>query len=121
MRTIATATLALLAMTAAASAHDWGQDRIDRRQSNQERRIEHGLRSGEITRSEYHRLQAEQARIRDMERQAKRDGYVDRYEARRIEAAQDSASRHIWQEKHDGQRRWHAGRRDESRWHRRWW
>ena len=41
-----------------------------------------------------------------MERLARRDGHIDRYEARRIEDAQDRASRHIYNEGHDGQRRW---------------
>ena len=41
-----------------------------------------------------------------MERWAKRDGYVSREEARRIENAQDAASRHIRREKHDGQTTW---------------
>jgi hypothetical protein len=41
-----------------------------------------------------------------MEAWAKRDGYVSRDEARRIEAAQDAASRHIYRESHDGQTAW---------------
>lgn len=116
MKTLAIAALSLAVLSSAAVAHDGRTDRIDQRQENQQRRIEHGLRSGEITRGEYHRLQAEQARIRDLERQAKRDGHVDRYEAYRIREAQRDASRHIWQEKHDGERRGYGGV-----WHRRWW
>ena len=38
-----------------------------------------------------------------MEADAKRDGYVSRSEARRIQAAQDEASRSIYRESHDGQ------------------
>ena len=41
-----------------------------------------------------------------MERWAKRDGHISREEARRIEQAQDQASRHIRREKHDGQTSW---------------
>ena len=113
MKTLTLATLALLAMTAAAAAHDTTQDRIDRREDRQERRIEQGVRSGEITRREYRQLESEQARIREMERRAKSDGHIDRREAAAIERAQDNASRHIRQEAHDGDRR--------GNWYRRWW
>jgi len=69
------------------------------------------VRSGEITRREAYRLEREQAHIRHMERNAKADGYVSHYERDRIRAAQNSASRHIHNEAHDGNRRWY----------RRWW
>ena len=96
---------ALLATTTIASA-DYSSSRgIDARQAEQERRIQQGVRSGDLTRGEYQRLEAEQARIRQIERQAKSDGYVSASERARISAAQNSASRHIYQEKHDGERR----------------
>lgn len=97
----ALAALAVLGLsTVAASA-----DTIDRRQSNQESRIQQGVRSGEINRWEYRKLETEQARIRDMERRAKADGYVSPHERAQIDRAQDAASRHIYQEKHDTDRR----------------
>lgn len=104
MKTLTVATLALVAMTVAAAAHD-AQNRIDRREANQESRIQQGVRSGEITRREYRQLESEQARIRSLERQAKRDGHIDRYEASTIKRAQNAASRHITQEKNDADRR----------------
>jgi uncharacterized membrane protein YebE (DUF533 family) len=105
MKTLTIAALALVAMTAGAAAYDARDARIDRRENIQENRIQQGVRSGEITRREHRQLEAEQARIRDMERQAKRDGHIDRREAAAIERAQDAASRHISQEKHDADRR----------------
>ena len=81
-------------------------DRIDNREARQAERINEGRRSGELTWLEAQRLRAEQARIHRMERWAKSDGYISREEARRIEQAQDAASRHIRQEKHDGQTTW---------------
>lgn len=113
MKTLTLATFALLAMTAGALAHDGTQNRIDRREYTQEQRIQQGVRSGEITRREYRQLEVEQARIREMERQAQRDGHIDRREAAAIDRAQDNARRHIWQEKHDADRR--------ANWNRRWW
>jgi hypothetical protein len=102
--------LAALTVVGATSA---SADEIDRRQANQERRIQEGVRNGEITRREYRQLEAEQARIRELERRAKADGRVDAREAAEIRRAQNDASRHISQESHDGERR--------GSWYRRWW
>jgi uncharacterized membrane protein YebE (DUF533 family) len=99
----------LVAATSIAQA-----DYIDRRQSNQAYRIEQGVRSGQLSRHETARLKAEQERIAAMERAAKRDGYVSPYERARINDAQNHASRHIYLDKHDGERRW-------RRWHRWSW
>jgi len=85
-------------------------DRIDERQFRQHHRIEDGIRSGALTWREASQLRAEQMRIGRMIRIARSDGYISPREAREIEAAQDTASRYIFAEKHDrdtrGQRRW---------------
>lgn len=114
MKTIAIAALSalsLMTLTNAASAYDWRENRIDARERNQEARIQRGVQSGQITRHERRHLEAEQARIRAMERNALRDGHIDRREAAGIRRAQNEASRHIYQESHDSQ----------TRWSRRWW
>lgn len=80
-------------------------DQIDRRQAKQAHRIEQGLRSGELTRFEALKLKSQQAYIRALERRAEADGRVTRAERARIRAAQDRASRAIYAEKHDGQKR----------------
>jgi hypothetical protein len=116
MKTLVAATAIVAALSTVAAAHS-STDRIDRRQAAQQRSIQEGVRSGEITRHELQRLQAEQGRIRELERRAERDGYVDRYERRRIEAAQDAARRHIAEERRDGERRGHRS----GAWERRWW
>ena len=120
--------VAIVAGPSLATAQDWSrssghggyqhrqadrQSEIDRRQDRQQHRIERGVRSGEITPSEHHRLQAEQARIRQLEANAKRDGHISRHEAEQIRRAQNDASRHIRHEKHDGDRRggWWGWRR----------
>ncbi len=95
--------LGLATMTTTASAYD-SQREIDHRQAVQEQRIQNARRSGELTRGEYVRLEAEQARIREMERRAQRDGHVDRREASEIRRAQNEASKHISQESHDSDR-----------------
>lgn len=89
-------------------------DRTDVRQAKQAQRINQGIRSGELTRSEVAKLQHQQAHIRALERSAERDGHISRYERARIEAAQNAASRSIYAEKHDRQDRQHR------HWKRRW-
>ena len=106
-RTVLVALAALTATAATASA-----DEIDRRQARQEQRIQEARRSGELTRREYVALEAEQSRIRDLERRAKADGYVSASERAQIRAAQNDASRHIRAESTDNERR--------GFW-RRWW
>jgi hypothetical protein len=107
MTRLALIVIALAASTTVASAQDYGRgDRIDAREAAQARRIEHARRSGELTWYEAMKLKAEQHRIRRMEAWARRDGSISRDEARRIEAAQDAAGRHIYRESHDGQTAW---------------
>ena len=93
---------------------------IDRRQATQAREIERGVRNGSLTANEAAQLRTEQARILEMERQAKADGRVTRDERQHIRDAQRQADAHIWQESHDRERngrghRWGAG------WGRGWW
>jgi biopolymer transport protein ExbB/TolQ len=99
--------LALIATTTAASAYDFGRrDRIDDRQAEQAWRIQQNRRHGNLTWLEKQRLLREQAQIRRMEADAKRDGYVSRGEYRRITEAQNEAARDIRRESHDRQKAW---------------
>jgi hypothetical protein len=102
--------LALAASTTAASAHDYYREgRIDDRRAVQEYKIQAARRSGELTRFEKSKLEYEQYRVRQMERQALRDGYINKWEARRIANAQDGAARDIYRQSHDGDTTWWAG------------
>jgi opacity protein-like surface antigen len=76
---------------------------IDQRQANQERRIDQGIASGQLTPREAARLDRQQDRIDRMENKAKADGVVTAKERARLHAAQDRASRNIAREKHDRQ------------------
>ena len=97
-----------LAVTTAASAAD--PRPIDRTQAWQQHQIEQNRRSGQLTLREQRALEAEQARIAEMERRALRDGHLTRREAAQIREAQRDAQHHINAESHDGQvnilRRW---------------
>ena len=78
---------------------------IDRRERYQQQRIRQGVRSGELTRRETARLEAEQGRIRGYELYAKSDGHVSAGERRRLDRMLDRSSRDIYRQKHDGQER----------------
>lgn len=131
-RMIATVTLAALttlAVTTGANAWGTSSSDIDRTQANQAARINQGLRDGSLTRREAEALAAEQRRIQALESAAKRDGVVTRGEQAAIKNAQENASRHIYQERHDSESRWSRWTRWGSRSHdysgyqapRRWW
>ena len=79
--------------------------RIDQRQANQERRIEQGEKSGQLTPREAARLRKGQAHIQTMENKAVADGKVTPKEREKIEQAQNRQSRKIHREKHDAQHR----------------
>jgi hypothetical protein len=80
-----------------------GEARVDARQARQEARIDQGIRSGSLTPHEARRLGREQAGIARAESRAEADAHLNRREARRLEARQDAASRHVRRQKQDGQ------------------
>jgi uncharacterized membrane protein YebE (DUF533 family) len=98
------AALALAALPALAFAQATpATPRIDQRQANQERRIEQGVRSGELTPHEAGKLERGQAKVRRMEARAKADGVVTAQERSQITREQDRQSKRIAHEKHDAQ------------------
>lgn len=78
---------------------------IDKRQHNQKKRIKQGVKSGELTGRETHRLIHQQAKTHRMERRAKADGHVTKKERIRLHRAENRASRNIYRQKHDRQKR----------------
>lgn len=79
--------------------------RVQRRQVNQQQRIKEGVRSGELTRREAVRMEARQARIQHDKKVAKSDGVVTPEERAKLNREQNAASRRIYREKHDAQKR----------------
>lgn len=88
-----------------AGHHHHRHGTINQRQHNQADRIKQGVRSGELTKSEARGVVKEQREIRQTERQYKSDGVLTRDERRDLRQQQNQASRHIYQEKHDGEKR----------------
>lgn len=101
---IAAIVAAAFALPSVALAQTASTPRIDKRQENQDKRIEQGVKSGELTKKEAARLEKGQARVQKMENKAMADGKMTKKEKARIEHAQDVQSKKIKREKHDKQK-----------------
>jgi hypothetical protein len=89
--------------------------RIDQRQVNQEKRIEQGAASGQLSPREQRRLKMEEARIARAEVRAKSDGTVTAKERKHLNTMENHESKAIAHEKHDRQRDMdHDGKRDHA-------
>ena len=77
--------------------------RIDQREANQERRIQEGVKSGQLTNREAAKLEKGQAKVKRMEAKAKADGVVTPKERAKITREQNKQSKRIAHEKHDAQ------------------
>jgi hypothetical protein len=78
---------------------------VNHRQHNQQVRIREGVKSGELTRRETHRLREEQRDVRQLERAYKSDGTLTRAERVDLHHEQNQAGRDIRRQKHDRQER----------------
>lgn len=78
---------------------------VNARERNQKERIGQGVRSGELTGKEAAGLVKEQHDIRKDERTAKADGTVTREERKDLHQEQNQASKNIYKQKHDAQKR----------------
>jgi len=76
---------------------------INQTQQTQEQRINQGIKSGEVTRKEAEKLEAEQAQIQRKKKVAKSDGTVTPKEKAKIKKKQKRASKKIHHHKHDAQ------------------
>ncbi|SHI62770.1 hypothetical protein SAMN02745146_1221 [Hymenobacter daecheongensis DSM 21074] len=91
------AALSLLASTAAFS-------QVAPR-ANDQARIRQGVRSGQLTRAEAARAQAQQADARHARQAARADGVVTPAERRVVRHEEKQADRVLYRQKHDGQTR----------------
>ncbi len=98
--TLSLASVAAFAQGASAPAATPG---IDKRQANQEQRIDQGIASGQLTKRETRKLEREQTAINKVEDKAKADGTVTPQERKKIHLMQDRASADIHHQKHDAQ------------------
>ena len=76
---------------------------LDKREANQQRRIDQGVKSGQLTPQESARLEKRQERLTAHENKAKSDGVVTKKERAHLQAEANRNSRVIAREKHDRQ------------------
>ncbi len=101
---IAAAVITACALPGLSLAQTTSTPRIDQRQENQQKRIDQGVKSGELNEKEARRLEKGQAKVQKMENKAMADGTMTNKEKARIEKAQDKQSKKINRETHDKQR-----------------
>jgi hypothetical protein len=73
------------------------------RNVNQEKRIQQGMASGQLTNHEAGKLQAGQAHVDHAEAHAAKNGHVSAAEQSHIQHAENVQSKHIYRQKHDAQ------------------
>ena len=113
MKRTSTLLVAVLAAFALPVLAQTSTPNIDQRQANQQKRIDQGVKSGELTGKEAARLEKGQERVQKMEDKAKADGKVTPRERERLQQAQGQESKKIYREKHDRQHdRNHDGKMD---------
>ena len=74
---------------------------INHREHNQERRINKGVRSGQLTRNETYHLRTDERNIRADKRADKASGHVTRADRRQLRHAENKTSRAIYRDKHN--------------------
>ena len=79
--------------------------RVTKRQIHQQQRIRQGVKSGELTKPEARRLEVREAKIQRDKKAAKSDGVVTRGERAKLNREQNRASRRIYRQKHDAQKK----------------
>ena len=77
--------------------------KLDQRQANQEKRIEQGVASGQLTPRETTRLEKREGKLQADKLNAKADGKVTAAERRKLQREANRDSRAIHRQKHDAQ------------------
>lgn len=97
--------LAMVAAVPAFADHQPRDAGINEKQHRLEQRLEHGRRSGDLTRHEYRRLAHELRLIARDEHAFLADGHLSARERHHLHARLDDVSRAMRYERHDAERR----------------
>ena len=95
--------LGLMAASTLATALPAAAQPVDRREMNQHRRIEQGIRSGQLNPREAYRLQMREHRVRMQEwrMRGRHGGMLNAHERMRLQHEENRNSRAIYRLKHD--------------------
>lgn len=105
MKSLKLTTLAVSLLIAGSVLAQTATPVVTQRQENQKERISQGVKSGELTKREAAKLRAEQRAIQAEKRMAKTDGTVTPAERAKLQRDQNRASRDIYRQKHDAQKK----------------
>lgn len=100
-KAVITFAIALSLGGGAAFAEGTDSPGIDQREQRQEQRIQQGIQSGALTQGEAARRQGQLDRIEAREEKMKEDGKLTRGERRRLHQQLDNSSRKIYRDKHN--------------------
>ena len=94
------------AIVSASVVGAYAQDKtpvVDQQEQNQEKRVEQGIKSGELTKGEAAHLEAQQGKIKvdEAKAKAKADGKVTAKERAKLKREQNRASRDVYRKKHN--------------------
>src|SRR4030067_2812883 len=95
---------ATVLMASALYAGPTDDPRIQKREQNQEKRIEQGVKSGELTPREAGRLERQQTKIKQDEERMKSDGKLTKKERMKLNREQDRASKRSYRDRNDKQK-----------------
>lgn len=109
MKTKALVTALALTMAGLAMAQT-ATPNLDKREANQQQRIDQGVASGQLNAKETNRLQKREAKLTADEAAAKADGTVTRAERRKLQREANRDSKAIRKQKHDAQTAASAGK-----------
>ncbi len=90
----------MLSLAAKAPAKD-GDKNVDHREARQQRRIEQGIKHGQLTPDEVKQLEAQEGKIAATEKNFMSDGKLTKDEGKQLEQALNDASLQIWAHRHD--------------------
>lgn len=76
---------------------------IDKRQANQQKRIDQGVKSGQLTGKEAARLEKREAKLESDKEKAQADGKVTKQERKKLHREANRDSKAIFRQKHDAQ------------------
>ena len=77
---------------------------IDQRQTNQEKRIQQGVKSGELNKRETARLEKREGKLQADKEKAAADGKVTKKERQQLNREANRDSKAIYRQKHDAQK-----------------
>lgn len=92
----------LTCTTMLATAQSTNTPKFDKRQENQQKRIDEGVKNGSITSKEQARLEKEQEHLQKKEDRIKADGKVTKRERSVLQHVEDKTSKDIYRKKHNG-------------------